>query len=356
MANGLLSNVMGNPMFNMGVGLLSASGPSTTPVSTGQALGQGVQFAQNAQQTAMRNQLVRSRLEQDARRRAATQKLGGLLGGGEQGSTLGLLAEIAPQQVAQGLIGQMFPQERAETSLVRNMRAAGIDPKSEEGQGIVRQNLAGQGTNDQLDQMLKTMQIQNMQQERREAQTTRQRERADAKISVIGGVERLREVAQINDRLQGTLGETGLGANELRSLAAGPISALTSALGGDAQRARQVAADLGRFEQLTTNEAVSSLFGGEVSAGTITDAKLGTFLKTKPGSSQLPETNRRIIADMLQSKLDSAEKLGIAIPDRDAVKAEIERLRNATVPTPAPPPGPQTRTGQGNGFRVLGVE
>lgn len=44
-----LEGLLGDPMLNAGIGLLSASGPSTTPVSFGQAMGAGLQGLQNAQ-------------------------------------------------------------------------------------------------------------------------------------------------------------------------------------------------------------------------------------------------------------------------------------------------------------------
>ena len=42
----LLASALNNPLLNLGVGLLSASGPSTTPISMGQAIAMGVQNMQ----------------------------------------------------------------------------------------------------------------------------------------------------------------------------------------------------------------------------------------------------------------------------------------------------------------------
>ena len=140
MANGrgLLADAFNSPMFNVGIGLLANSGPSTTPTSLGQGLARGLQFAQNAQQQNLRNQLVRSRLEDDARRRRASEQLGGLLSGGDN-PTMGLLADIAPGAVAQGLLGQMFPRS---TSTLQLLEAAGIDPASPEGRELITGRLS----------------------------------------------------------------------------------------------------------------------------------------------------------------------------------------------------------------------
>ena len=88
----------------MGIGLLSASGPSATPVSLGQALGQGVQFASQQRQLAARNRLMRSQLEDTSRRRAASQQLANVINeelaqeGGNPGRSraLSALAQLDP--------------------------------------------------------------------------------------------------------------------------------------------------------------------------------------------------------------------------------------------------------------------
>lgn len=138
---GLLGDAFSSPLFNFGVGLLSASGPSTTPISMGQALAQGGQMASQAQRQQLQNQLIRAKLTEDARQQAALGKLRELIsapastipqqdaaaqfGGGPEGllaaeagdaasrqrQMMGLLAEVAPAQFAQGLLAQMVPQK-----------------------------------------------------------------------------------------------------------------------------------------------------------------------------------------------------------------------------------------------------
>lgn len=159
-----------SPLFNFGTGLLAASGPTAQPTSFGQRLASGMQFAGDAQSSAMRNQFIRERIlagqaerQQQEQRQKALSELTGLLGGEtitpQQGDPddltatttapdprrmMGLLAQIAPQQFAQGLLAQMGPQEA--TSLQRNLIAAGIDPQSEQGRKIIVDSLTKSGT------------------------------------------------------------------------------------------------------------------------------------------------------------------------------------------------------------------
>lgn len=340
MFEGLLAGGLNSPLMNIGAGLLSVAGPSYEPQSMGQGLARGIQLAQSGQGRALQNQLIRDKIAENQRRRQASERLQGLLvppgtgearipqPGDEQRQMLGLLAQVAPEQVAQGLLGQMFPQERAEPSDIRTLRAIGIDPQSEDGQKIILDRLKASGVAmEQLDAMLKTLQIRSLQDDMQKAQTEKERTEVGARISTLNSIDRIREAAEINARMRGTMAETGMGFNELRQAAAGPMAFLTRMFGGDEARARQTAADMGRFEQLTRREAISDLFSGQAAAGTLTDAKMRTYLQTKPGFDQLPETNNRIFADMLKDSLDSATQLGISVSDREDVEALIKTLR-----------------------------
>lgn len=142
---GLLSGA--SPIGNLGLGLLAASGPSTTPRSFGQVLAQASQFASERQRAAMQNQAMRQALEDSQSRREAMQQLPGLLAqttvaqapstqqitgiGGEavgripgrqgliptvqtpegQQQLMGLLAQANPQDFSRDLIGQMLTSQ-----------------------------------------------------------------------------------------------------------------------------------------------------------------------------------------------------------------------------------------------------
>ncbi|BAQ16905.1 hypothetical protein [Methyloceanibacter caenitepidi] len=145
---GLLSDALGDPLLNLGLGILAASGPSAAPVSTGQAIGAGVGQANRAVQLSQQNQLVRDRIVDNQRKREAQAKLKELLPG-----ELSLLADIAPDQVAQGLVSRAFPSERTAPPELRLLEAMGIDPRSPEGQEILLSKLQGGSTRDILNQL-----------------------------------------------------------------------------------------------------------------------------------------------------------------------------------------------------------
>jgi hypothetical protein len=113
-AQGLLSEGFDNPLLALGAGLLAASGPSTTPVSFGQALASGLQAASQAQRQALLNQVARAQLTETARKQQAAEKLQGLLSGGLDSTStpqlLGLLAQTDPERFSAALLGRLLPQ------------------------------------------------------------------------------------------------------------------------------------------------------------------------------------------------------------------------------------------------------
>ena len=61
-----LSGLSIDPAFNMGMGIMAASGPSLMPHSLGQSLASGTQYAQAAREKAMQAQMMGYQLQQAA--------------------------------------------------------------------------------------------------------------------------------------------------------------------------------------------------------------------------------------------------------------------------------------------------
>jgi len=123
-----------------GAGLLNAAGPSRMPVSTGQALAQAMmarqQAASEAGQNQRRNALVQAQIEEmrarteELQRGKQQQKFLSLGGGSYLDTTTGQVHR-APEA----------PKIEETPSAIRSLIAAGIDPKSPQGQQIIRDNL-----------------------------------------------------------------------------------------------------------------------------------------------------------------------------------------------------------------------
>lgn len=141
---GLLAG--GNPLFDVGVGLLAASAPRPGGVGFGEALANAMQFASQRQQQALQSQIQREALLQRQRQQQALAQLPGILTGmttvedapttiaaddpmgitatipgrreqvptiqtpeGQQ-QLIGLLSQIDPSAVTQSILQRVMPQ------------------------------------------------------------------------------------------------------------------------------------------------------------------------------------------------------------------------------------------------------
>ena len=66
-----LLDFLNTPDAQLGLGLLAAGGPSTTPMSFGQRIAQGVQYAQSSKDADLRRQYVRSQIDENTAQIAA---------------------------------------------------------------------------------------------------------------------------------------------------------------------------------------------------------------------------------------------------------------------------------------------
>jgi hypothetical protein len=78
-----LQNLSSNPLFQMGVGTMAASGPSPVPVGLGQALGGGMNYAQQLAMKQSQAQMMRAQFQRFAWQNALLQKA---FSGGKQGN------------------------------------------------------------------------------------------------------------------------------------------------------------------------------------------------------------------------------------------------------------------------------
>lgn len=79
-----ISNLQFDPMFNMGTGLMAASGPSLMPHSFGQDLAKGMQSSQQARLTAIQARMAQLQAQRYGLQNSA---IAGVMGGGAMGGS-----------------------------------------------------------------------------------------------------------------------------------------------------------------------------------------------------------------------------------------------------------------------------
>ena len=357
-----------SPLLSIGAGLLSASGPSATPTSFGQRLGQGLTAAGTFQAQMDRNQAARQALAQRAELQRARQQLfqpqqegaappiQGLLGGQPSPQELGLLAQAFPSQIG-SLMSRSGGQERRPNSLIEQAQFAFPDDQDKQRQ-FVAQNAGQDDIAAQLGLLQarqRQIEIENALRDRQEADESREQKRGKLIASVAKDLEDARRLAEINSELQGTLGESGVPLSDVRRAIASGAGALGDLVGADTSETKRIVNLMDEFEKISTRFATQSavdLFD----SGNITNFQLQAIQAATPNPSIAPEANNRIIADSIEAILGGADRAGIEIQNRNEFDRLARQLRGEPAQEAPANPDRQDQPRQRGAIRFLGFE
>lgn len=309
--------------------------------------GQGVEDAFTPAGERVRNQFLRDQLvqnkfarEQETRRKSAVGSFitgasqFGLLGNlaPEQLGLLSTFAEAFPDQFAQGIAGQVFPGEgRALPADIRSLIEIGIDPRSPEGKQIILDRLTVNGGSDealaQARLQLTLLDIDERGRKRNADELTAQQRRTGLEREIFSTLKKAEELAELNASLEGTLGETGLPAADIRRLFASGGGAVADALGFDATETKALVGKIDRFNKLSIDFAIG-LIDRLRSTGNLTDQKFQAFVSSTVNPGAAPGANRLILADVMELALESASDIGLTISDQIKFQNLIIGLRN----------------------------
>jgi hypothetical protein len=362
-----VQGLLSNPLFNIGTGLLAASGPSSQPVGFGQALASGMQFATQRQAEQMKLEQAREEMEaareqreQAAQRQQAMREFSGLLAPGQtpgpvvsatpaaintpegQARAMSLLGQVYPEAFAEQFAAQQFappvPVEPPRVSTSVNdfaMMNPDLAPGSAEFRAGYKDFMTQQDPNgslmDQMQAQLLMMQVENERAERAAAEKTEAQQVRETRRAVSGDLAKLEEMATLNQRLEGTFLEAGMVNPDLRRDVESVKSSLTQFFGGDNARSQQAIADFDRFNKLTQDFVIGSIdrLNG---SGALTDAKFNALLSSNASLGSSPQANNLIFADSINAILDGAEIEGIEVGNADGLRALASSLKGAASP------------------------
>jgi hypothetical protein len=360
--NQKLQGLLSNPLFNLGTGLLAASGPSTQPVGFGQALVGGMNYANQRQAEQMQLQQARNQLEmqqeaqaQARRQQDALAQFQGLLSPtqtpGPVVSTIppaintpegqamlpGLLAQIAPGDMAQQLIAQQFAQPetpRLSTGMndfmAMNPQLTPGTPEFSEAYKQFAMDSDPNGTALERVQLeLNLMQLQNQRAERERAEDTVAKERRGMYRDTVTDLKKLEEMADLNRKLEGSFLAAGMVSPDLRRDAASVKQSILQSMGQDTTEAQQAIADFDRFGKLIQDFVINSIdrFQG---SGSMTQGKFDALLSANASLGVSPQANNLIFADNIDAILDSSEIEGIEIPNAEKLRELSATLRGGS--------------------------
>jgi hypothetical protein len=342
--NQKLEGLLGSPVFNMGMGLLAEGGPRLGPkVSFGQALAGASRHTTAQQRQFQQLQLQRELLQQQKNRQKAIKSLPGLLNNNapasikappqlQQQRLMGLLTQIAPQQVAQGLLSQQFAQpQRLPNSIQEVMAVTGLQPGMPGFEEAFNKIKNPPNSSQQLADTLAAQQIQaNLRaQENKDLERKQQtRRKARGAQSSISEINRLLDLM---DQAEGTAAQPGYLAGIMGSGAS--LKAGVSNLFGETDKGAEKTAELVQ----KMNKGFSRL-----STSTIPDTFMGSDNKLSFFSSQLPSvdlelgTNITILESYLQGIIDEDLIDDGEINTSDGAQSALERIKKLKS---TPPPG-----------------
>jgi hypothetical protein len=255
------------------------------------------------------------------------------LAAADQISARGELAQSLPGPA--GLMvrsGMQLPQAGNPPESLALLQAAGIDPASPEGRSLIERRIGGDGNAfEGLQAQLMTLQAQQAQAALDKSERERVASENAAKHSTRGLLRNAKEMAEINDRLEGTLMQTGVPMTELRRGAAG-AAALLEPFGFDMKKTQAAVEDFDRFNKLA-NQMVIDLLPKMAAAGTITDTKYDSLQSTLASTAVSPGANRLVLADIIDLGLESADTLGMSLEERQTLEDLGATLRASQQPT-----------------------
>lgn len=355
---GLLDSGM---MGDIGAGLLASSGYSPTPTTMGQALGNGMMYANQRQAEQMQLQQARDQITKQQNREKSIKELQGLYQSGQtpgpvstptapaittpegQARMQSLLFDIAPEYAAQQMISHQYAkQEKPRVSTAMNdfqMMNPNLDPSSPEFRQGFTEFAANQDPTgelaSQVQLQLASLQLERERREREQSERTQAQEAAGTRRAVYSDLNKLEEMAEINQRLQGTFLSAGVAAPDTRRDLAGISQTINHMFGYDTTEAQSLIADYDRFKKLTQDFVIGSIdrFAG---TGTMTNTKLEALMAANASLGSDPQANNLIFADNINAILDSAEIEGIDVPNAEKLRDLAKSLKQ---PRPTQPTG-----------------
>lgn len=353
---GLLSG--GNPLFDLGIGLLSASGPRPQGTANfGSRIGEAAQFASARQQAAQANEFLRQQMLARQRQQQAQQQLAGLLSAPErtpegqplpagqgvlrtqdqigQPELLGLLAQANPQGVTQALTqGLLGPQQqqRADPAPVRIARFLTDPNESEEAKAEVRKQIAAKGDDQALEQirlLTQRAQLENLTREQDLAEQTVDQQQRALQVNSRRTFNSVKKVINLTEQLEesGVLLQPGNPlARQLRQgLALGAPFARATGFDGTATEWQNA---VSVFDQL--DKELNSLqleVAGLSGSRAPTNFALESVQRATANIGITPDAIRGVSPTIVQGLLDAAEIEGLEFGELQEMRQFIDTLQ-----------------------------
>lgn len=340
--NGLLSG--GNPMFDLGIGLLANS----SSMNFGDALSAAQDFSGRRSRGAMENQVFRTQMMDDQRKRAAMDGLRGLLAGDLPGdepvSGGGLLAQGAEGGAESDISSKLLPLlfeidpgaaiklmtdgDDEDTSTLKEMKRLGYDLTAE-GRRQYAKDTTRADSGSVLDSQKTQLEIAKIMHDLQKDKDETTKEKATSGEAIDVTLEKAAEYAQIVDELEGTVFQPGEHTGKIASGAEAYEQVMQVFGKGDPVRR----ANIDKHHRKKQLAKQIGLAGAQAMQGIPVRNQLEfeTILTSFANPDVPPGTQRANLADLIEKSLATADATGHEVKDRAKWKAMAEDLRARSI-------------------------
>lgn len=257
---------------------------------------------------------------------------------GAKSEALGLLAEVAPDEIVGGLLSETLPtrsEERAEPADLRMMERLGI-PLTIENYAKFKSVGGAQGVSllDQAQLAKILLDIKGMTGDRAAADEDKRRKRLTAQTTIGRNLTDIEDALELVDQVEGTFLETGIPFGDARRGILSGSRAVMNAFGLDKP---EMGDTLDAYDKLnkTLNRLVISRDTGAL--GTLTDSKLALVQDAMGSTKVSPTALRSVLLDAANGMLDEAAIQEYEIGDRAGFEERFGARRKQKRKAPGKP-------------------
>lgn len=238
----------------------------------------------------------------------------------EQSEMFGLLGRIAPDRLAQSVLGNAFPQAQKPPKEIELMRALGLEPTFANYRELAAANNP-QDASGQLDAILTRLEIDEKLTAAEQAKADKAAAEQSAANNILDTLDTLSELAAANQKLSGTAGAPGSfmfePVRQIKAAAGGVLSDM-DVLPELAEKLSQDAESAGSLVKESSNLVLNRIIQMSQVPGFSQNRAVQQMVeKGTAGKEADPGTNNKILSTMLDQVLRDADQNGVEIPNRD---------------------------------------
>ncbi len=239
---------------------------------------------------------------------------------------IGQLGQIAPEAVATGLLGEVFPQGQdggRATERVTLLEDRLGRPLTED-ELFAATGIAGDGMD--IGDVLKRLQVEQILSEREQARETETEQRQLESLSTTELLGQGESVLKGLRELQGTFLEPGQSFMDIRRPVAAGMADINELFGRE-EASRDMKETVGRFDKFVKDSTGLTMNLASKLGTNLTNFQLETLQKASAGAGVSPFAIKSVVTDVMERSLRRADIMGLDIPNRGEIESLLAEMK-----------------------------